>query len=46
MEHWVALSMKALPYEVQNLNPVPKIVEDQIMKDVKRAQPHSKTFQS
>jgi hypothetical protein len=46
MDHWLALSIKALPYEVQNLYPVPKNIEDQILKDLKRTQPFSKTFQS
>jgi hypothetical protein len=46
MDHWLAQSMKALPYYVQNLNAVPKAIEEQIKKDVKRTQPYSKTFQS
>jgi hypothetical protein len=38
--------MKVQPYYQQNLNTVPKIIEDQIIKDIKRTQPHSKTFQN
>lgn len=37
--------MKALPYEVQNLYPIPKSTQDQITKDITRTQPNSKAFQ-
>jgi hypothetical protein len=46
MDHWLALSNKAVACEGPTLASVPKAIEDQILKDLKRTQPYSKTFQS
>lgn len=46
MDHWLSLSLKAPFYDNNIMYQVPKEIEEQIKKDIKRTQPNSKSFQS
>lgn len=46
MDHWLSLSLKTPYYDNNIMYQVPKEIEEQIKKDIKRTQPNSKSFQS
>lgn len=46
MEHWLSLSMKTLGCSNNQFYPLPRPIDEQIKKDLKRTQPNSKAFQT